>query len=440
MLEIPGFKCLRKVLWKDLDSGMIVIGGIKVNNGLPLELVNYPALTISLIRDLANKYHFLPNKEVIVAEVSRGESASRMSMGFRTIEKRLKQFNNLRDAIQRERENVIQKKSLVLPPNVSLLSTPYIEKEYLIKDTFNSFEVKIPKNDLPSMFSHLEEKITLADILTGRLKDKFKLPEDVDVMLHLVVDYSYSMNTMDKLNLVIAAVNLFYTHISECMLNVKIQLYVFSETCIPAKFPLSGKEIERKNTHYGSFMKKVLHHRNLDIINKVILFTDGEPTDMSDAIVTGNKMKNLKVDYTQIIFDINEDRRTEYQGLTGKEKILDGFMAGKNHGLTSVRLNDNEWKNRKAEIFESFTEVAHACGGNQIIINVYELMSLISVEVYDHYMGLLTLSRIPIEIPKFPELKPQKKMPQNFQEEIKQKTVKPFEFKKIERPNSPNAR
>ena len=25
------------------------------------------------------------------------------------------------------------------------------------------------------------------------------------------------------------------------------------------------------------------------------------------------------MDYTQIIFDINEDRRTEYQGLTGKE-------------------------------------------------------------------------------------------------------------------------
>ena len=106
MLEIPGFKSLRKILWKNLDPGMIVIGGVKVNNGLPLELVNYPALTMSLIRDLTTKYHFLPNKEVIVAEVNRGESASRMSMGFRTIEKRLKQFNDLRDIIQREKENV----------------------------------------------------------------------------------------------------------------------------------------------------------------------------------------------------------------------------------------------------------------------------------------------------------------------------------------------
>ncbi|MBP7281726.1 MAG: VWA domain-containing protein [Leptospiraceae bacterium] len=434
MLEIPGFKSLRKILWKNLDPGMIVIGGVKVNNGLPLELVNYPALTMSLIRDLTTKYHFLPNKEVIVAEVNRGESASRMSMGFRTIEKRLKQFNDLRDIIQREKENVIQKKGIILPEGIQLLSTPYINKDYLIKDTYNSFEVKIPNSNPPSMFSHLEEKITLADILTGKLKDKFRLPEDVDVMLHLVVDYSYSMNTMDKLDLVIAAVNLFYTHISECMLNVKLQLYVFSEVCIPAKFPLSGKEIERKGTHYGSFMKKVLHHRNLDIINKVILFTDGEPTDKTDAILTGNKMKNLKVDYTQIVFDINEDRRIGYHGLTGKEKILDGFLAGSSQGLTEIRLNDADWNSKKAEIYETFTEVAHACGGNQIIINIFELMGLIAVEVYDHYMGLITVSRQPIVTPHFPEFVPQKNPPKNLQEEIKQKTVKPFEFKKVDRP------
>ena len=67
-------------------------------------------------------------------------------------------------------------------------------------------------------------------------------------------------------------------------------------------------------------MKKVLHHRNPDTLNKVILFTDGEPSDMSDTILTANKMKKLKIDYTQIIFDTSEDRRVDYQGLTGKKK------------------------------------------------------------------------------------------------------------------------
>jgi hypothetical protein len=286
------------------------------------------------------------------------------------------------------------------------------------------------------MFSHLDEKITLADILSGKMKDKFRLPEDVEVMLHLVVDYSYSMNTMDKLDIVIAAVNLFYTHISECMLNVKLQLYVFSENCIQAKFPLAGKEIERKGTHYGSFMKKVLHHRNPDVINKVILFTDGEPSDKTDAITTGIKMKKLKIDYTQIIFDINEDRRTEYRGLSGSEKMMDGFLTNVPPGVSPVRLNDADWANRKAEIYEIFTEVAHACGGNQIMISIYELMSLISVEVYDYYMGKLTLSRLPVITPHFQEFQthPKNKSPESLKEEIQNKTIKPFEFKRVERP------
>lgn len=437
MLEIPGFKNLRKVFWKDLEPGMIVVGGIKVNNGLPLEIANFPALTLSLIRELTTKYHFLPNREVIVAEVQKGESPSRMSMGFRTIEKRLKQFNDLRDVIQKSKKDLVEKKSILLPEDAPLISTPYINQDQLIKDTYNSFEVKVASSNLPSMFAHLDQKITLADILSGRLKDKFRLPEDVELTLHLVVDYSYSMNTKDKLDIVIAAVNLFYTHIAECMLNVKLLLYVFSETCLQVKFPLGGKEIERKGTHYGSFMKKVLHHRNPDMLNKVILFTDGEPTDKTDAVITGNKMKKMKVDYTQIIFDIDEDRRVEYRGLSGSEKLLDGFLINRPPGTTEVRLNDTEWKNKKAEMYEIFTEVAHACGGNQIIVSLYELANLISVEVYDRYMGNLTLARNPIVLPHLQEFKVDPRhtpTKESMKEEITKKTIKPFEFKRVERP------
>jgi hypothetical protein len=78
------------------------------------------------------------------------------------------------------------------------------------------------------------------------------------------------------------------------------------------------------------------------------------------------------------------------------------------------------------------------CGGNQIIISIYELMSLISVEVYDYYLGNLTLSRIPIVTPQFQEFKvqPKKNSTEQLKEEIQKKTVKPFEFKRIERPSA----
>ena len=152
-----------------------------------------------------------------------------MSMGFRTIEKRLKQFNDFREVIQKQRNALVETKRLLLPPDAPLISTPYVNSDHLIKDIYNSFELKIQSNNAPSMFSHLAEKVTLGDVLSGKLKDKFRLPEDVEVILHLVVDYSYSMNTMDKLDIVMAAVNLFYTHISEGSPSVnKITLLITS--------------------------------------------------------------------------------------------------------------------------------------------------------------------------------------------------------------------
>ena len=63
-------------------------------------------------------------------------------------------------------------------------------------------------------------------------------------------------------------------------------------------------------------------------------------------------------------------------------------------------------------------------------------MSLISVEVYDYYMGKLTLSRLPVITPHFQEFPthPKKKSPDSLKEEIQKKTIKPFEFKRVERP------
>jgi len=64
--------------------------------------------------------------------------------------------------------------------------------------------------------------------------------------------------------------------------------------------------------------------------------------------------------------------------------------------------------------------VAEVSGGNQIILNVFDFLKIITVETYDRYMGLLTIAS-PKEV-----------------EEIHQKTfqepfgkVKKYEFKKL---------
>ena len=45
-----------------------------------------------------------------------------------------------------------------------------------------------------------------------------------------------------------------YSHIAECMLNVKLQLYVFSEKLYTGKFYFREKKSSERN--YGSFIEK----------------------------------------------------------------------------------------------------------------------------------------------------------------------------------------
>ena len=159
-------------------------------------------------------------------------------------------------------------------PNAALLEAfEFTEQEYLIKDLFNSFTVpykRLSENIvIPSFFNRADLQLTLGDLLAGRLSGKYNLPEDKEVLLHLVVDYSFSMNSQGKLDIVISALNFFYSHIIEFLLNTRILLYVFSDECKLVGYPLAGKEIARGETNYGKFIKKVLHHKDRDVHNKV---------------------------------------------------------------------------------------------------------------------------------------------------------------------------
>lgn len=58
MIDIPGFSGLKKIQWKNLEPGMIIIAGAKINDTVPPELTLYPVLSLNLIMDLNLKVPF----------------------------------------------------------------------------------------------------------------------------------------------------------------------------------------------------------------------------------------------------------------------------------------------------------------------------------------------------------------------------------------------
>jgi hypothetical protein len=380
MLDIPGFKNIKKILWKEIAPGMVVIGGVQVNNALPFELQNFPNLTAGMIFELTNKYHFRPTKEILVAEVERGYSSNKMGLGFKTIETKIRKLN-----LFREKYLELKNQTGAGIDTDFFESDFFLEKENQILDEYNSISSE-KKNPSISLFNSIQEKITLLDILTKSYKKKFKFPSELDFTLHILINYSNKTDIKTKLKYIEPFLELVYHNLQSILSGLKINLYAFSDICNLVKFPLGGREIERKSSKYNPMIKKLLHHRNLDLPNFVIVFSDSLPEDIEEAITNAVKLKKLKVDYMQILLSENYTR-------------------------TDSDLN-------------------LAIGGSQIILKEAKFFSLAALHSLDRYLSANTKEE---EKKENLEVKSNQVLETNSLKVKKEKVIKPFEFKKIQK-------
>ncbi|MBN2535910.1 MAG: hypothetical protein JXB88_23730 [Spirochaetales bacterium] len=360
MVYLEGLKKIERVQWKDIQAGMIFLGGIRINDTVPFELRDFPVLSPSLIEDLTKRYYFLSKRDILVARVKTGYSPSKLSRNLKDTRETIEKIAALRSAFVSKKEEIFKKSNLPVTVNTRSLDTNSIEKSYLIKDVYNSFSIPGPSGQdiIPSLFHTLTTPITLGHLLTGKIYTQFHLPLDEEILFHLVVDFSGSMRQERKLDIVFSCLHFFHTELNNLLTHTEMKLYAFSHECRPAHFPLTGKELPGRESNYSSFIKKVLHFKDTARHNYVILFTDSTPADLKETLYYGRLFKKNNIDYTQIIFGAKDD----------------------------------ESGNQLSMRYDNLTRVAETCGGNQIIVNVHEVVPVIALEDYDRYLGFLTLT------------------------------------------------
>jgi hypothetical protein len=391
VLELPGFKGLRKIPWKNISPGMIVISGVSVNNTTPPELFNYPTLNAGLIYEIAKKYHFKDGKEVVIAEVEKGNSPEKLAISLRTIEKRLQIVNEFRKYILQKKILLSEKIEFKDIKQNRVIDSDYVVKSESILNLFNSFEVKLKGFKTPSIFNKLSEDILLIDIFNKNIIKKFDFPDDRQIFIHLVIDYSKEMFESKYLKETILAIESFKKLVLDCNINMTLNYYGFSDECNPLKTPISERDMERKGRNYSSFQKKILRFKKPNVINKVILISCGTPDDFMDAIETGGKLKRGGIDYSQIML----------------QKI-------------PLKTTIEKWK-----------AICMTCSGNQIILKEVDLLELALLEIFDLYLGNVTLANKTLIEPVFKEFANPKVISKVPNEEQKKRVIKTFEFKKL---------
>ncbi|MCG8572449.1 MAG: VWA domain-containing protein [Spirochaetes bacterium] len=410
MYSLSGIKQIKKVLWKELKPGLIFAKGVHINGYVPYELRGFPVLTKELLNNLSTKYQFLNEKMVLIVEADL-QVTDPVSLSAQ-----LQKNQEILDKLNLFREDMIAEKQKYAPLKIPVYQSQPVDTTFLKLDQHNSFSIHYTDQQMiPSFFNLIDLQIKLSDLLTGQIFSRFHIPLDKRVQLHLVVDYSYSMNHYNKHDYAVNAVNFLYRYINEFLLNTSITLYVFSDKCRVVDFPLTGKELPRGETSYSSFFKAVLKRKAKGRYNKIILLTDGIPSDFSSALRMAEQCKVEKIDYSQIIYSFKGDLKNRVAG--NPIQTLDGFLLNGEH--QEYHRNDQEIQEEYEKIAGQFTQIAEVCGGNQIILKVNDLIGLLTVEFYDRYLGLLSLT----------DQKSLEQLSQEFHN--RKRVIKPFHFKKI---------
>jgi hypothetical protein len=267
--------------------------------------------------------------------------------------------------------------------DTAALEGDMIRRDSLILDHWSSgIRVFDAPGMRPSLLGNLRAAVTLSDVLTGRVSEKFRFPKDGAFELHIAVDASYSMRASGRDDIVRKTLLLFDQGIRGLFPRARLFWHAFSETCAPMDPPFRHFPVARGETHYASFVRKVLHHRSSGIPSTVLVFTDGVPSDHPEAVDHLKRFSRLGIDYTQIVFRIAE----EGYGVTPEStSVLDGYRLDESTPMNPLDPEEQEREAEKTRL--RFSELAVAAGGNQIILTVDRAFGVIAVEAFDRWVG-----------------------------------------------------
>ena len=403
---IPGLKGLRKVPWQDLPDHAIVIGGANINGAPPPELLSFPPIDSALRGELLSRYRFLHNHAVLIAEAHSPVEAVKLSGSIRALFEQVTSLRTVLGSFEAERRRILQ----LLPSGESspadgsagddfadspLWSHPRVtEASRLVKDQYASFTLSLaPEAAIPSFLRGAASKrISVAELLIHKLAQERFIPNDLPVRLHLALDCSYSMKRRGKLDYGVGAVNQLATALRRMLQNTEVLGYAFSSQSRRIDLPVNRIALPATETIQASLFQTVLKNRAPAKHNKLVLVTDGEPSDVEATLRMAEKLREERIDYTQILLHQDDELKHVTKDEHSDLESTDGLLSGEFDFDTIARtLTPEELEEAKGRRFDTFTRIAQAAGGNQIVLTLYDALSLLSLEVYDRYLGLLTL-------------------------------------------------
>jgi len=402
----PGLEQVRKVAWGALPLGAIIIDGPTVGGVLPEELQGFPTIDRRLRDHLRNRYHFRQDRLITVATVTDPQSAERFAREMQTLDRRLRNTEPIASEALREYARF----GVDRAAGPAFAQSALTESSRLVRDQYNSFAVNRSRVDAaPSLLRRAGDAadaaptgaaglhgpasdIALGGVVSSLLEGRLVLPADTPVALHLALDVSYSMKTRGRIEHGIAAVNRIAKRIPAAMPNTRVHGYHFSDSVRHIALPYGRAAVEAKGTKQAQLVRAVLKRQEAGRHNCFVLLTDGEPEDYADTLRVAEKLREAGLDYAQVLLHTDADLANEVTSAPGEFRVRDNMIAEDVPDDRITKLTEEQVKENVDTRFERFTRIAEVAGGNQVVLTEFSALGLITVELYDRYVGLLSLA------------------------------------------------
>jgi len=386
----PGIGEVRRVSWAGLPLGAIILDGPIVAGALPPELREFPVVDRMLREELYRKYQFRPDHPVTIAGALDRLAAQRFAEDVAALDRRLRAAQPL------SREVMEEYSRFELDPSRDFAaeSPRLTESERLVKDHYNSFAVPVGREGpIPTLVrSPFAQDVSTAGVIAGLLTGRPLLPRDEALTLHLALDVSFSMKRRDRIPQGLAAFNRIARQIPAAMPGTRIVGYMFSHSAREVRLPADRAALRAEDTRQAELFTTVLRRRDPDRRNKLVVITDGEPSDLATTLRRAEALRRESVDYTQILLHTDEDLRHEVTHGGGEFEIRDNLIVDEIVPEDRiVTLSEEALCERREGRFSDFTRIAEIAGGNQVVLTEFAVLGLVTVEIYDRYVGLLSL-------------------------------------------------
>jgi len=386
----PGIEQVRRVSWAGLPLGSVILQAPTVGGSLPPELRDFPTVDRALRADLQRRYHFLANHPLTIATVRDPAAAERFAAEVHELDRRLRGARDLGAGMERE-----YRRFGIDPEEMpGFMNATLTESSRLVKDQYNSFSVNIGlEGPIPTILqSSAATDVSIGHVISDLLGGRLRIPKDEPVTLHVVVDVSYSMKDRGRLDHAMAAANSLATQLAGVMRNTRVKGYQFSDTVRRVDLPSTRIAPASAGTRQSAAVRALLRHRDEGRHNSVLLITDGEPEDYAETLRMVPALREAGIDYTQVLLHTDEDLRHEVLSRPGEFVVKDKMIAdGTVDEDRIITLDDAQVRQRREGRFAQFTRIAEEAGGNQVVLTEFLAIGLVTVELYDRYVGLLSL-------------------------------------------------